>query len=159
MVSISRRSPISNGRLAVSVWSEQTIADSAALLRRMIGPAGNTERERLFRMNVTLCLHRACTPEEVASLPDYFHTDPATDLAGGPVEILYESEEGSLSTRPCHNPGRYPLDPRNPLLWFPLDCRACPPCRARAKLDATYDEKNDGIATGPEEMLGRVPRG
>ena len=108
------------------------MAESIDLLRRVLGPAGNPARERIFRMQVTLCIHRALTAEDVAALPAYFHTDPATDLAGGPVEIIYETEEGLLSTRPCHAPERIPLDRSNPLLWIPGDCGACPPCGARA---------------------------
>ena len=83
-------------------------------------------------MQVTLCIHRALTAEDVAALPAYFHTDPATDLAGGPVEIIYETEEGLLSTRavPCAR-----ADSARPLESAAVDsgdCGACPPCGARA---------------------------
>lgn len=135
LASLSRRSAFSPKPLATSIWTNRTLDDSSALLNRLIGPAGNKRRQRLFRMNVTLCLHRACTPEEVASLPAYFHQDPATELAGGPVEILWETEEGSDSTKPCHAPGRLDFGYRDPLLWLPQDCGACPPCQARVELD------------------------
>jgi hypothetical protein len=135
LASISRPSGlISNKRLATGLWSEPTREESYALLRRLLGPAGNPARERIFRMTVTVCIHRALTGEEVDRLPDYFFGDPPTDLAGGPVEILWENEAGLPSTKPCLNPTRHPIDPRDPLLWFPLDCGHCPPCKARAAL-------------------------
>lgn len=103
-----------------------------ALLRAAVGGGGDHDRERIFRMNVTLCLHRAMTDDEVAALPAYFHSDPATDLAGGPVEVLWESEPGSPSTRPCANPERQVLDRRRPDLWVPRDCGDCASCVARS---------------------------
>jgi hypothetical protein len=105
-------------------------------------------------MQVTMCLHRALTPEEVSQLPDYFHTDPATDLAGGPVAILRETVEGWPSTKPCHAPIKHKLDPRDPLLWFPIDCGECGPCQARAGLDAEYDKKREGAPPLLRDLLG-----
>lgn len=149
--------PQTQGRLSTQVWTKQTMDESIALLRRIIGPAGNPERERVFRMQITLCIHRACTPEEVAALPEYFHTDPATDLAGGPVEIVYETESSGPSTWPCEQPTRYPLDPHNSLLWFPIDCGKCTPCRARQKLDADMGQKAADLPKYLNETLGRLP--
>ena len=144
--------------MATGLWTKQTVDDSAALLRRLIGPAGNPARERLFRMNVTLCLHRACTPEEVGALPAWFHEQPATDLAGGPVEVLWESEAGAETTKPCHNPIRQSFGYVDPLLWLPLDCGQCPPCRARAALDGEMDRKVAAVPTLMSELLlGRRP--
>jgi hypothetical protein len=135
LASISRHSPLSNKKIMATVlWTRPVRDASAALLRRLVGPAGDATRERLFRMNVTMCLHRALTDEEVDSLPPSFHTDPPTDLAGGPVEVLWESEPGWPSTRPCQRPTRHLLNPREPLLWLPIDCGDCEPCRARAAL-------------------------
>src|SRR5262245_37115967 len=133
LVSLSRRSPLRGGRLATSLWSERTMSDSIDLLRRVLGPAGDPEHERIFRMQVTLCIPRALTADEVERLPDYFHEAEPIDLAGGPVEVLWESEPGLPSTMPCRDPERIPIDPRNPLLWFPSDCGRCEPCRARAE--------------------------
>jgi hypothetical protein len=124
------------------------MAASAQLLRDLLGPAGDPARERLFRMQVTLCLQRAATPEEIAMTPDYFKTDPPIDLAGGPVEILEESEEGSLTTQPCLNPTHLLLDPHTPLLWAPVDCQQCEPCRARQLLQAERDVATGGLLRG-----------
>jgi len=144
LASVSRRSPlVSEKPISTQLWSAEMRAESEAHLLRLLGPAGNPKRERLFRMQVTMCLHRALTDDEVAGLPAYFHADPATDLAGGPVEILRETEAGWDTTKPCHQPHRHPLDPRDPLLWLPLDCGQCPPCQARAALDTHYEEKLD----------------
>jgi len=129
----ARRAPGFHGipRLATSLWSPMTIETSADILRRLLGDAGDASRERLFRMQVTLCLHRAVREDELARLPEYFHADPALDIAGGPVEILEETEPGAASTKPCHDPRRVPLDPYDRLLWVPEDCGRCEPCLAR----------------------------
>lgn len=131
LASLSRPSRNHGGRLPTQLWSSDTVAESARLLRRVIGPAGDPDRERLFRMNVTLCLHRACTDAELASAPDWFRQAEPIDLAGGPIAVLWESESGAPSTRPCDRPTQIPLDPRHPLLWYPQDCGSCPSCRAR----------------------------
>jgi hypothetical protein len=132
LASLSRRSPITGDILATPLWSERTMQSSLALLRRVLGPAGNAARERAFRMQITACLHRALTDDEVAGLPASFHAAEPIDLAGGPVEVLYETEPGRPSTRPCVRPERRRLDDRGSLLWYPVDCGGCEPCRARA---------------------------
>lgn len=101
------------------------------LLRETVAGVGNSARERLFRMNVTLCLHRAATDEEVAAQPPWFLTAPGNGLAGGPVQVLNETEEGSQSTKPCFNPVRYVIDRDSPHGWIPTDCGQCEPCLAR----------------------------
>jgi hypothetical protein len=115
------------------------MAESWELLRRCVGPAGDPSRERIFRMQVTVCMHRAISDEDLEQLPDWFHAAEATDLAGGPVAILFETEDGLLSTKPCHQPEKIPIDSKNPLLWFPGDCGQCPPCRSRAEHDRRLD--------------------
>ena len=134
LASMSRRGRLSDHPIATGLWDRAMRNESAAMLRRVLGDAGDASRERLFRMNVTLCLHRALTEAEVVSLPPSFHEAPPIDLAGGPIEILWESEEGELTTRPCVRPIRRPLYPGDFQLWLPIDCGRCDPCVARAAL-------------------------
>jgi hypothetical protein len=130
LASISRRRD--NGRvLYVPEWSDSQRRAAEWTLRRTLRGVGNPDRERLFRMNVTLCLHRAATDAEVAAAPAWFLTARGCGLAGGPVEVLSETERGSASTRPCTTPGRHILEPTNPHAWVPIDCGLCEPCRAR----------------------------
>ena len=88
----------------------------------------------MFRMNVTLCLHRAATEEEIAGLPESWHND-LSGMAGGPVEVLWTKGCGSSpSAMPCHNPHQIIVDPKRPDLWAPGDCEECEPCLARKTL-------------------------
>jgi hypothetical protein len=86
-------------------------------------------------MNITMCLHRACSPREREQLPRSFYDDLG-GLAGGPVEIL---RVRGLSPRaaalPCEAPGHELIDPSRPDLWLPVDCRKCEPCRARLAIE------------------------
>jgi hypothetical protein len=104
------------------------------LLWELMEGVGDEARQRLFRMNVTTCLHRAATDAEVATLPESFHTSPAIGLAGGPVEVLWETVPGKPSTKPCEHPTRALVIPDRPDLWVPVDCERCEPCRARAEI-------------------------
>ena len=133
LASVSRIRP--NGKtLYVPEWSASQMRSGEKELRAMLEGVGDTSRERLFRMNVTLCLHRAATDEEVAAQPTWFLTAPGNGLAGGPVEVLSETEEGSPSTRPCLKPRRQVIEGGSPFGWIPLDCGLCPPCLARSGL-------------------------
>ena len=101
---------------------------------RILGPLGDRSRERLFRMNVTLCLHRALRPDELERLPASFFSGAAQGLAGPPVAVLWETVPGAASTKPCANPGHeiipgYADDPHG---WVPRECGVCPSCQARA---------------------------
>lgn len=130
LASVSRMRP--NGKtLYVPEWTQPQLRDATRQLRQVTAGIGNQKRERLFRMNVTLCLHRAATDEEVAGQPEWFLKSPGNGLAGGPVEVLWETEPGAQSTKPCESPKRYMLDARNPHSWIPTDCGQCPPCMAR----------------------------
>jgi hypothetical protein len=135
LASISRRRP--NGRvLYVPEWSPSQRRDAEARLRRLLVGAGDESRERLFRMNVTLCLHRAASDAEVAAAPSWFLSARGCGLAGGPVEILGETVRGAASTKPCERPNRMQLERGNPHAWIPIDCGECRPCRARQHCDS-----------------------
>lgn len=130
LASISRMRP--NGKtLYVPEWSAAQMRDAERRVRELVWGVGNPTRERLFRMNVTLCLHRAATDAEVRAQAPWFLTAPGSGLAGGPVQVLSETEPGSQSTRPCHHPERYPIDRNNTHAWIPIDCGSCVPCLAR----------------------------
>ena len=104
------------------------------MLNNALAGVGDSTKERLFRMNITLCLHRAARPEEVAELPDTWHKAP-TGLAGGPVACIWSHGIPVVdSCLPCENPGHQVLYPTRPDLWIPIDCQKCPPCLARAKI-------------------------
>ena len=75
-------------------------------------------------------MHRALTEKEADGLPEAWKSSRPVHLAGGPIEILRETVEGALSTRPCAAPVMEQAVPGSPVL-LPIDCGACPPCRAR----------------------------
>lgn len=110
-------------------WTPEQFATMEAGLDTLLAGVGDPEREREFRMNVTLCRHRALTQAEHDALPPEWHAQPAVDIAGGPVETLWShGVPDTVATRPCENPVRVPLGDT----WFPGDCGECDPCRARA---------------------------
>lgn len=131
-----------HGRLIPSErWINTTDGDRARrLLFRTLHGVGDEGRQRLFRMPITLCLHRALTDDEVAGLPGGCAVVPQ-NLAGGGLEILWETIPGGPSTQPCADPGRQPIDPFNPDLYLLTECGACESCRARA---ATIEEARRG---------------
>lgn len=134
LASLSRRSSVTGEPIPTGRWSPRDRADAEATLRRVLGGVGDARRERLFRMNVTLCLHRAVNDEEWVALPSAFHETRAVGFAAGaPIEVLWESEPGSPSTRPCAAPQQHRLGFRDPDLWLPVDCGRCGPCLARAE--------------------------
>lgn len=135
LASLSRPNPITGERLPTTRWPDWGRSRGAALLRQVLDGLGDPARERLFRMQITLCLHRAATDAEVAALPEWFHAAPAVGLAGGPVEVIWESEPGALSTRPCLAPGRERLSRIDPDLWLPVECGECETCRARTRIE------------------------
>lgn len=151
LASLSRTSRLTGLPYATGLWTAEMRAEGERLLKEALAGVGDPTRERLFRMNVTLCLHRALTADEVAGLPTSFHQAPPVDLAGGPVEVLWETEEGTPSTRPCVAPHHIPLPGlgSHPMLWLPGDCGACEPCRARAALDDRMDEKRRRLGLPP----------
>lgn len=130
LASISRRDT-KGRRIYTPEWGSAVMGVAERLLRGVVQGVGNTSRERLFRMNVTLCLHRAASDEEVAAQSEEFRCAVGHGLAGGPVEILSETEQGAASTKPCQAPGRHVIDRTSPHGWIPVDCGECEPCRAR----------------------------
>lgn len=105
LASVSRRRE--NGKVIyVPDWSPSQHREAERLIRRAVAGVGDTTRERLFRMNITLCLHRAATDAEVAAQPAWFLHARGFGLAGPPVEVLSETVPGAASTKPCVAPQR-----------------------------------------------------
>jgi hypothetical protein len=116
-------------------WSADDFAARWNILLGVLRGVGDPERFRLFRMNVTLCLHRALTDAEVDLLGDEWRSCRATALAGGPVEIIASKGcSDAPSCQPCENVVRTPMDPAQPELWLPDDCGRCDPCLARERI-------------------------
>jgi len=108
------------------------VREAEVILRKALEGVGDPSRERLFRMNITMCLHRAATDIEVATAPLWWQESPGCGIAGGPVAILWENTPASDSCKPCEKPGHGIIYPSRPDLWFPVDCGSCAPCVARA---------------------------
>jgi len=103
------------------------------MLNRLLLGVGDPRWGRFFRMNLTYCLHRGVSDNELASVNCEWGDVPAKDIAGGPVEVFWSKgiPLGMVSADPCHNPIRqYALGD----IWLPLDCGNCPPCQARAAI-------------------------
>lgn len=134
LASTSRRDWRTGRLLFTPTWPQPWYQDSIAALRRLLGPLGDRSRERIFRMNLTLCVHRALTDEECARLPASFWEGDAEGIAGAPVAVLWENVPGALSTKPCAAPHKAPISgyARDPDGWIPVDCGICPSCLARA---------------------------
>ncbi len=119
-----------NGRIvSTERWSPETFDRVSAGLDVVLDGVGDVDRQREFRMCITLCRHRALTPEERAALPDWWEAAPPVDIAGGPVEVRWHRGiDERPSTQPCTNPRKELIGSG---LWLPIDCGQCGPCLAR----------------------------
>ena len=116
-------------------WRPRVRDQVAAILRdEVMDGIGDLDAQRLFRMNVTLCLHRSLTTQEEERLPADWHEVPPLDIAGGPVEVLWENVPARPSAQPCGQPRHVQAPPGRPDLWIPEDCGRCEPCLARAEI-------------------------
>jgi hypothetical protein len=132
LASYSRRNR--HGIIGTSKWTREEFERGYQRLCAALSGVGDESMERLFRMNVTLCLHRAATAAEVAALPASWHGDES-GAAGGPVEVLWSKGiEAAPSCLPCESPGHGLIPGCRPDLWVPIDCGRCEPCVARASL-------------------------
>lgn len=114
------------------MWTPRQMRHARRLLDQVLEGAGNPSRERVFRMCITLCMHRAVRDDELAQIPDWWHQADAVDIAGGPLEVLESCGVPDIpSAMPCYSPGRRTFDCNRPDLWIPVDCGVCPPCMAR----------------------------
>lgn len=116
-------------------WDDRQLAYAQHLLTDvLLAGVGDPERERMFRMCITLCLHRGVRADELAQIPEWWHTAESVDLAGGPLHIYYARGVPDVeSAKPCHAPRKAHAFPGRRDLYLPEDCGQCPPCRARAR--------------------------
>src|SRR5215831_3281329 len=133
LASFSRRDR-SGQIIATGNWKKKHIDLGLGRLRRVLDGVGDPERERLFRMNITLCLHRGVTTTEEAALPSSWH-ERLGGMAGGPIQLLWShGVPDHVAGRPCIAPGHDLCIPQRPDLWLPVDCGQCDPCKARAEI-------------------------
>jgi hypothetical protein len=126
MASITLRGP--RGIINVGRYTMEQMLQAKSILNQALQGAGNPDRERLFRTNALLYLHRAASAEEQERLPSACASFPAAL----PIQILYtKGLPPILSTDPCERPRRGPHFPGRPDLWIPLGCNECPSCWAR----------------------------
>lgn len=144
LASVSRRTRA--GTIPNTRWTPGQKRRAIGILSRATDSVGDPERWRLFRMNVTYCLHKAVTDTEMGLLPEGWGTELGGALAGGPVEILdSRGVETQPSCLPCENPTRVPLSSytgvpsTDPDLWFPEDCGLCGPCLGRQEIAAALN--------------------
>lgn len=125
-------------------WLEwQKKASRQALWQVLRNVGDRAKGWRLFRMNITYCLHLAVSDEELEVLGPQWMDQPGGALAGGPVQVLDFGNCGTApSVLPCENPGHemLPMAPGqveiDPDMWLPRDCGICEPC-----LDRTSKEQ------------------
>lgn len=139
LASVSRRHPVTDAIVPTGEWVTRPALRNKGVrvLKEVLGGAGDTAFERLFRMNATLCLHRAMTEEEVAGLPGWWHEAPAVGIAGPAVEVLYSrGASGRPAQQPCERPRRTlpPIPGYDPRLWIPEGCGECEACLDRARV-------------------------
>jgi len=113
-------------------WTPAQMAEGHELLATLLEGVGDPLRERSFRMCVTLCRHRALSVREYDNLPPSWFEEPAIDLAGAPVELLWtKGIPDRLSSHPCRNPTWQRIGDWTENLRVPLDCEKCGTCLAR----------------------------
>jgi len=139
LASVSLRNP--DGIVPNTLWGRPSKRHARNLLEVALAGVGDPTRWRLFRMQVTYCLHRAVSDHELELLPEEWKSMKGSALAGGPVEILDSSGcANRASVEPCDNPRRIPLSeltgvPSHTEAWFPEDCGICPSCRDRKLIE------------------------
>lgn len=133
LASLSRRNRF--GKIWATQHWRHEFEWAYGLLCEVLFGLGDPRFERLFRMNVTLCLHRAATDAEIQCFARPLSASEEPALAGGPVESLWaRGFRPSLSCLPCAEPTRHLLDSSRPDLWAPIDCGRCPSCLDRKRI-------------------------
>lgn len=136
---MSRRVPLTGEIIPTGEWVGRPALFNRTLqvLKDVLRGVGDTAFERVFRMNATLCIHRAMTLDEMVSLPAWWREAPAVGIAGPAVEVLSSrGASGRPAQQPCENPRRTvpPIPGYDPRLWIPEGCGVCEPCVDRARV-------------------------
>ena len=129
LASVSKRNK-SGAIIPNTRWGAYDKRRAIELLKRVLHGVGDPDRGwRLFRMQITYCMHLACSDFEVALLPGEWDTIKGSALAGGPVEIL---DSGNCATtpsvRPCEDPSKGGIPGQRYFdaeVWIPIDCGQC----------------------------------
>lgn len=141
LASVSKRNR--QGIIPNTRWGAYHRREAVDLLKTVLDGVGDPDRGwRLFRMQITYCMHLACSVSEIELLPDEWETIKGSALAGGPVEILDSGHCATTpSVMPCERPakGRIPTPSFDADVWIPLDCGLCPPCLDRISIKAGLD--------------------
>lgn len=120
------------GIVATGKWDRAERQEADRLIGLLLEGLGDETRERRFRMNITLCHHRALREDEMEQMG--LGGSCAIDIAGAPLEVLWSrGVKESASAMPCANPRRRIIDLKRPDLWIPEGCGKCESCEARGQ--------------------------
>jgi hypothetical protein len=138
-----------NRVIPTSSWSAHRAELLIALLQRVLGEVGDHRYERIFRMQPSLCLQRACSGAEIDSIADR-NERKVGHLAGGPVDVLFSFFErrDRPSSLPCKDPIRVPIEEgvnTHADLWVPVDCGLCEPCLNRGAIRDQLEVEGGGV--------------
>lgn len=121
-----------------SKWDRKALTAAESVLLWLLDGVGDLSAERLFRMNLTLCLHRALSHGEADGLPDWWKQRPGVHVEGGPLEVLRSRGVARTpSLEPCAAPETQIISPGSPVR-LAVDCGRCESCQARARLEAQF---------------------
>ena len=143
LASISKRDLRRDVIIPNTRWPEWYKKKAIEALWQVLGGVGDRERGwRMFRMNITYCLHLAVSDEELEILGPQWAAIPGMALAGGPIQILDSGNcQTNPSTLPCDNPRKSMLPTQDgkpqmdPDMWFPEDCGICESCLDRIRIE------------------------
>lgn len=131
--------------LTTDRWPLLVRAEAERQLRIALAGVGDELLQRCFRMCITLCVHRAVTGPELAGLPAEWVCAAGRDLAGGPVEVIWQTPgvPNVPSAMPCASPWRRPIRELAHLgAYVPVDCGRCDSCRARLEVQAEAEKRH-----------------
>jgi hypothetical protein len=143
---LRREDPITRGALLVTTdrWSLLVRVEAERQCRLALAGVGDELLQRCFRMCITLCVHRAITPAEEAGLPSTWTCAAPRDLAGVPLEVLWQTPAVPRvpSAEPCRAPRKLLVHGLEHLgAFIPEGCGECDTCRARLQVQAEAIER------------------